>query len=1361
MDIDLSGDIVSISFQFHTRLLSRELSAGVASTFGRVLNDILDQPHQLPQLSEPVQESAKAQILLPVKAGSGVNLEEDFGYGSWISLDQVEQQISINLPGVSTVAATLVYSDHFSSRHQTLVVFLVMSNGNGLPEEGLALDDRTNVRSSIDELRSVLSADLQPGLSLPVLVPLSRMPRSVDGKVAYKDLLAFFSTLPQSRSSEADDTWVRVSTPSNASDGVEMLTDTDTSGEMQYSLTAAEEKMRLLWAEVLSVSPRQLGPHDSFFLYGDSASAMELVAAATLAGLSLTVADIFITPTLAELSANTLPIGEGEMDLELSPFELLPQQISTADVVRAAAEQCEVDARSVVDLYPTTALQEGLFALTFTEQASYVFQCVCRMPVTLNIKRFKSAWERVVQEFAILRTRIVYLESTGTLQAVLSHESVEWRSGNNLPNYLAEDKATPVEYGSALSRLAIIGQPDKEWHFVWTIHHALYDAWSMALILDAVDRLYGDSSYTLTSLVSFNRFVKHVTEIDPIQSKDFWSSYLQNTNTTPFPQPSQAVGTTRIHDTLTSKLSLQRAAASNITIATIVRAAWGAVVARYSDSDDVVFGSTLTGRNAPVTGISDIVGPTIATVPVRSSIDRTHTFAQHLQRTQDEMIAMIPYEHVGLQTIRRWGQDTLAASNFQNLLVVQLASDSRNGKRHTGLDFSLRATAGSENYAIMIECTLTEAGIDIHVEYDQNIIPRLQTERVLRQFEHVLLQLGTESQTATMADLEMVSPYDLQLIEQWNSQELPKKMACIHELFEEIVQSQPDAQAICSWDGDFSYTQLNDLTTALAVHLQALGVTTEVIVPVMFEKSAWAHVAQLAILKAGGAVVCLDPGHPEGRIRRILSDVGATVVLTTSAFSSLFHGIQHVFTVDADSVERISRLINTNQVLKREAQPSNAALVIYTSGSTGEPKGVVLEHASICTGMQAHGDALQIGPQTRALNFSAYVFDASLEDIYTQLTRGGCVCVPSETQRLNDLAGAIRETRANWIGITPTTAATIDPNSVPTLDTLILGGELITQKVVDLWKDHVTYMYNGYGPCESTLYATLNPRLGKSGRPSNVGHGLHTKLWVVEPGNPDRLAPVGCSGELLLEGPLLARYYLNDAAKTEAAFITDPAFTRLQKPQDQPRRMYRTGDLVKYTEDGSLEVLGRMDSQAKIHGQRLELGEIEHHLRNSSDVESAMAILSSDADGTKRIMAILSLRDFQDSGAITKDKFTLLLGEQRKSTEPTIERLRKQLQSDLPSYMVPTVWAVVDFIPRNTSQKLDRARMSKWAASLDAETYSVLMGGSADGETAAPDTPIAIQLRSIIARVLNKQEEQLSMNKSFANLGGDSITASM
>lgn len=1111
----------------------------------------------------PSQELCNVQVLLPTRFDHTENHEVK--YGSWVFLDQIEQLASINLPGLVAVKAALYRPPHSSTHQQTLIAFLAMSHQEETSQDELVLDERADTSTGIEELRRVLSASLQPGLGPPTLIQLSHIPYTPENHVDYSKLMAFFATLPQSHSSEADETWVRVSTPSNASEGIDILTDTEANGEAQLSLTPAEEKMRLLWAEVLSVSADRIHVEDSFFLYGDSASAMNLVSAAIKAGLSLTVADVFITPILKQLSANTLPIGEGEMENDVNPFELLSHQLSTMDIVRSVAEQCDVEARAIVDLYPTTALQEGLYALTFTEQASYVFQCVCSLPASLNVKRFKSAWETAIQEFPILRTRIVYHESTGTMQAVLSQESVEWRSANNLSDYLTKDKSIPTEYGSALARFAIVSPPQQSSYFVWTIHHALYDAWSMSLILNAVDCLYGDPEYSLSSLIPFNRFVKHAAETDVSQSKEFWLSYLANANSTPFPAlpPSTADGKGRSHNKLTSALNLQRTAVSNITIATIVRAAWGAVVARYCDSDDVMFGTTLTGRNAPVTGISDIVGPTIATVPVRTTIDRSHTFAQHLQRIQDEMIAMIPFEHVGLQTIKRWGQDASAACGFQNILVVQLAPDEKNGKRHTGLEFSLRSTAGSENYSIMVECTLTETGIDIHIEFDHNAISTVQMERVLRQFEHVLIQLNTESHSKTMEDLELISPSDIQLIEAWNNQDLPKKLACIHELFEEVVRAQPEAPAICSWDGDFSYSQLDCLSTNLALHLQNLGVGPESIIPIMFEKSAWVHVAQLAILKAGGAVVCLDPSHPEGRIRRMLSDVGTTVVLTTKDLSGLFNDIKTVITVDADSVERISRLNKPSQILKREVQPHNAALVIYTSGSTGEPKGVVLEHASICTGMQAHGDALRIGPDTRALNFSAYVFDASLEDIYTQLTRGGCICVPSETQRLNDLSGAIQATRANWIGITPTTAATLDPNTVPTIDTLILGGELITQKVVDQWKDHVTFMYNGYGPCESTLYATLNPQLGNNGRVSNVGHGLHTKLWIVEPGNTDRLAPIGCSGELLLEGPLLARYYLNDSAKTDTAFLTNPAFTLKGYTSNQPRRMYRTGDLGK------------------------------------------------------------------------------------------------------------------------------------------------------------------------------------------------------
>ena len=198
---------------------------------------------------------------------------------------------------------------------------------------------------------------------------------------------------------------------------------------------------------------------------------------------------------------------------------------------------------------------------------------------------------------------------------------------------------------------------------------------------------------------------------------------------------------------------------------------------------------------------------------------------------------------------------------------------------------------------------------------------------------------------------------------------------------------------------------------------------------------------------------------------------------------------------------------------------------------------------------------------------------------------------------------------------------------------------------------------------------------------------------------------------------------------------------------------------MRYDEDGSLIILGRIDSQIKINGQRLELGEIEQNLRDSSDINSAMAILSTDSSSTKRIMAIISLFNLPETETLAKSDFCLLTGEELKATEPVIERIRKQLQNNLPSYMVPTVWAVVNFVPRNTSQKLDRARMVNWANSLDPATYSMLMGDSLDKETISPDSPVAARLRKVIARVLNKKEDQLSMNRSFANIGGDSITA--
>lgn len=278
--------------------------------------------------------------------------------------------------------------------------------------------------------------------------------------------------------------------------------------------------------------------------------------------------------------------------------------------------------------------------------------------------------------------------------------------------------------------------------------------------------------------------------------------------------------------------------------------------------------------------------------------------------------------------------------------------------------------------------------------------------------------------------------------------------------------------------------------------------------------------------------------------------------------------------------------------------------------------------------------------------------------------RGGCVCVPSEAERFNDLAGAINRLDVNFMDITPTVASLLHPSEVPKVRGLSLGGEALTRENIDVWGKAVT-LHCCYGPSECSINSVWNGNLLRSSEATNIGKSIGSVSWVVNPSNHDRLMPVGAAGELLIEGPILARGYLNDAEKTSKAFIIDPAWTL------GGRRMYKTGDLVRQNADGSLTYLGRIDTQVKLNGQRIELGEIEHHVKTSlpSEVQSAVELIK--LGKSKALAAFLNLQ------SNTSDRNQSLLQPMTDEIRSTVTAIEAAVTASLPIYMVPTVYIPV------------------------------------------------------------------------------------
>jgi amino acid adenylation domain-containing protein len=1026
-----------------------------------------------------------------------------------------------------------------------------------------------------------------PSYAVPsVYIPLRQMPLSVSGKVDRKTLRRKATEFSLTQLTEFS-----------------AMTNIPSRPIQDRSLTNMELQLQGLWAEILSIPPAAIGINDNFLsLGGDSALAIGLVAAAHAAGLLLTVEMIFTHTTLSDIALRTTNLANfKESGREIAPFELL-RDADIGTLCHEASVQCKINRDLVEDIYPCSPMQHGLMALSAKGIGAYVMQVVYKLPSTIDVDRFRSAWETVATHNPVLRTRFFHdAASTGLLQAVVK-EPLQWQISKDrcLNSYLAEDKKSTMEVGQQMSRYAILAQStSSEIQFVWTVHHSILDGWSLSRVVRSVEQVY--RGHTIAPAPGFNIFIRSLRSRDIEGAKAFWIAQLIDAPSPSFPQFPSPTYRPLGNASLGYRVCSLRRGPTNITTATIIRAAWSLLIGMYSNSSDVVVGMTLNGRTARIAGIEKIVGPTITTIPLRMQFGDDQLVTDLLEITQQQYVNMLPFDQFGVRDIKCISREAEAACNFRSLLVIQPAHISLPEDQESELLSKSQDISLSLDYALTVECVVHHKDIEVRALFDDNVLNKAQIQRLFSQFAHLLHQLCLEDPAMTVSDARKICPADVTEISNWNSIAPRAFEACVHDLIDQRIWTQPDALAIHAWDGELSYRSLGDLSSRLASHLACHeNVGPEILVPLCFDKSMWAIVAMLAVLKAGAACVFLDPNHPKVRLKTIIDELGercANSILTSASRAHLFHGMMpRVLVVCPHFLDTLPTDLGP---ITKKAGPRNPAFVVFTSGSTGKPKGIILEHVALCSSALNHGPVIKLGTHSRVLQFAAYTFDISIGDICATLIFGGCVCTPSEHDRMNNLAGVIRSMAVNQVCLTPTVASHIQPKDVPGLQVLVVAGEAMTREIVEQWADHVS-LINMYGPAECTIFCVGKPDIKRNDQPNIIGHGVGASVWITDPHDSNILTPVGGVGELLIEGPILARGYLNGEAQTEVAFVKNPAWiAELSSGIRSRRLLYKTGDLAHYNSDGSVSFMGRKDAQIKLRGQRIELGEVEYHLRKA------------------------------------------------------------------------------------------------------------------------------------------------------------------
>ena len=1006
------------------------------------------------------------------------------------------------------------------------------------------------------------------------------------------------------------------------------------------------------------------------------------------------------------------------------------------------------------DNFPLSFAQERLWFLSQLQQDSSVYNVAggVRMEGPLSVTALERALNEVVLRHESLRTTIGQDES-GPVQIIAHPQAF------NLPKFdlrkvpksqreaeaqllLANEAGKPFNIeGGPLFRATLLLLSAEEHILLLTMHHIISDGWSIGIFVRELIELYeafadGRPSLLPDLTVQYVDFAVWHREwlqgevLD--KSVSYWKEKLAGVPSllelpTDHPRPpSQSFSGTRYPIAIPQKLTeslKELAEQQNATLFMILLAAFKVFLFRHARQEDIVVGVPIAGRNKPE--LENVIGLFINMLAIRTDLSGNPSFRELLARVREASLGA--YEHQDLPfeklvEVMQPERDTSYSPLFQ--VMFHLGNLEIPAFNLPGLTLTpLETDSGTSKFDLTLDLTESSTGLKGYFDYSTDLFDRVTIQHFSERFQILLKAVVADPETP-IASLPLLSAAEeKQLVVGLNetAEDFPHAH-CLHQIFEDQVEQTPDAVAVTFEGENLTYAELNHRANQLAHHLMKLGVGPEVLVAICMERSLDLPIALLAVLKAGGAYLPLDPAYPRERLAFIIEETHAPVILTQGAVAENL-SFENVHVINLEDADAFATENTENP--RTEVTDENLCYVIYTSGSTGQPKGAMLHHRGVRNRLLWGITDYRLGIGDVVLHKTPLTFDVSVWELFAPVLSGARLLIakPGGHQDAAYQLDLMARERVTHVDYVPTMLEVLleseGLDQCDNLEIVTAAGEALTRELRDRFYSQTNAkLYNLYGPTEASLAVTYwvcepdgKERVIPIGRPMS-----NARIYILD--KHLEPVPIGVAGELHIGGKAPGRGYLKRPDLTADKFIPD-AFS-----ENGGERLYKTGDLARYRSDGAIEFLGRLDHQVKIRGMRMELGEVEAALCQHPGVREAVILPHEITPGNKTLVAYV----------VSKQE-----------PLPTNDELRSYLRERLPEYMVPAAFVILSELPLLSNGKLNRRALPnpEQFFSQPEEAY----------------VPPESNLEQTIAAVWQDvfKVERVSIHSNFFDLGGNSL----